>query len=302
MRIFNWIVLLSLLCPALFAGSSEAWPENGVHAAGETVSALPAPVWPAIDPPALSIFEQAGDTMLPVEVDESDTLRMEDAVGEKMPVIAYRFNPKHLILPASLITVGAVGTAIDGMNDFHLFHRKDSVKRIHVDDYMEWGMLGWVFVCDLMGKEKHSWVDQFCLLAVAEGLNAAMTRTLKYTVKETRPDGRPYSFPSGHTSNAFLGAHLAYKEFKDSSPVLAYSGYVLAAFVAGSRLYNNRHWVADVVAGAGFGILSVELAYGLYFPLRNAIARKENRRQANRWVVVPSISTTGGGLYLSYSF
>lgn len=302
MRIFNWIVLLSLLCPALFAGASEAWPENGVHAAGETVSALPAPTWPAIDLPSLPVFERARDAMLPVEADESDTLRMEDAVGEKMPVIAYRFNPKHLILPASLITVGAVGTAIDGMNDFHLFHRKDSVKRIHVDDYMEWGMLGWVFVCDLMGKEKHSWVDQFCLLAVAEGLNAAMTRTLKYTVKETRPDGRPYSFPSGHTSNAFLGAHLAYKEFKDSSPVLAYSGYVLAAFVAGSRLYNNRHWVADVVAGAGFGILSVELAYGLYFPLRNAIARKVNRRQANRWVVVPSISTTGGGLYLSYSF
>ena len=65
-----------------------------------------------------------------------------------------------------------------------------------------------------------------------------------------------FSFPSGHTSNAFLGAHMAYKEFKDSSPILAYSGYAIAAFVAGSRLYNNRHWVADVVAGAGFGILS----------------------------------------------
>jgi xanthine phosphoribosyltransferase len=41
---------------------------------------------------------------------------------------------------------------------------------------------------------------------------------------------------------------MAYKEFKDSSPILAYSGYAIAAFVAGSRLYNNRHWVADVVA------------------------------------------------------
>lgn len=231
-----------------------------------------------------------------------DSLAIAGAPQPKMPVVAYRFHPKSLILPASLITVGAVGTAIDGLNDFHLFHRKDSVKKIHIDDYLEWGMLGWVFVCDLMGKEKHSWVDQLCLVAIAEGLNAAMTRTLKYTVNEPRPDGRPYSFPSGHTANAFLGAHLAYKEFKESSPVLAYSGYALAVFVAGSRLYNNRHWVADVLAGAGFGILSVELSYALYFPLRNAIARKINLKQSDRWVVAPSLTPQGGGIYFSYAF
>lgn len=231
-----------------------------------------------------------------------DQTLCQDSIRQKMPVVGYTFNPKHLILPASLITVGAVGTAIGGMNDFHLFSRKDSVKKIHIDDYMEWGMLGWVFICDLMGKEKHNWVDQLCLVAIAEGFNAAMTRTLKYTVNEPRPDGRPYSFPSGHTANAFLGAHIAYKEFKDSSPVLAYSGYVLAAFVAGSRLYNNRHWVADVVAGAGFGILSVELSYLVYFPIRNAIARKINLKASRNLVVAPTLNEGGGGLFVSYSF
>ena len=44
-----------------------------------------------------------------------------------------------------------MGTVIDRMNDFHLFSRKDSVKaQIHIDNYLEWGMLGWVFVCDLV--------------------------------------------------------------------------------------------------------------------------------------------------------
>lgn len=227
---------------------------------------------------------------------------LPDSLRQKMPVIEYKFHPKQLILPASLIAVGTVGTAIDGMNDFHLFSRKSDVKKIHADDYLEWGMLGWVFVCDLMGKEKHNWVDQLMLVTLAEGMNAAMTRTLKYTVKEPRPDGAPYSFPSGHTANAFLGAHMAYKEFKDSSPVLAYSGYAIALFVAGSRLYNNRHWVADVVAGAGFGILSVELAYWTYFPLRNAIARKVNSRAARSMVIVPTVTDQGGGVYFSYSF
>ena len=59
----------------------------------------------------------------------------------QMSVVEYKFKPKSLILPASLITVGAIGTAIDGMNDFHLFSRKDSVRKIRIDDYMEWGML-----------------------------------------------------------------------------------------------------------------------------------------------------------------
>lgn len=237
----------------------------------------------------------------PAMAQEAEWVR-EDSTRQKMSIVNYKFNPKSLILPASLITVGAIGTAIDGMNDFHLFSRKDSVKQIHVDDYLEWGMLGWVFVCDLMGKEKHNFVDQFFLLALAEGMNGLMTQGIKKWVNETRPDGTPYSFPSGHTANAFLGAHLAYKEFKDSSPVLAWSGYVIATFVAGSRLYNNRHWVSDVVAGAGFGILSVELSYLIYFPIRNAIARKVNLKANKQLVVAPTLNEKGGGVYFSLTF
>ena len=46
-------------------------------------------------------------------VGDLDTLnvRSQAPVKERMPVVAYKFNPKSLILPASLITVGAVGTA-----------------------------------------------------------------------------------------------------------------------------------------------------------------------------------------------
>ena len=246
-----------------------------------------------------TIFTAVGAVReLPQQLPVSDT-EVRDSTS-RMSVVEYKFKPKSLILPTSLITVGAIGTAIDGMNDFHLFSRKDSVRKIRIDDYMEWGMLGWVFVCDLMGKEKHNWVDQLCLVVIAEGFNAGMTRVVKHAVGEVRPDGGPHSFPSGHTANAFLGAHIAWKEFKDSSPVLAYSGYALATFVACSRLYNNRHWVADVVAGAGFGILSVELTYLTYFPIRNAIARKINMKRSDRLVVAPTLSPEGGGLYLSW--
>ena len=63
-----------------------------------------------------------------------DNVAVCDSAGKRIPVVEYKFNPKSLILPASLITVGAIGTAIDGMSDFHLFTRKESVKKIHIDD------------------------------------------------------------------------------------------------------------------------------------------------------------------------
>jgi len=128
------------------------------------------------------------------QVKQNETLATDSTV-KRMKEVNYRFQPKSLILPASLITIGAIGTAIDGMQDFHLFSRRDSVRQIRVDDYLEWGMLGWVFICDLIGKEKHHWTDQLFLVAIAEGLNAGMVQGLKHSLNTTRPDGRPHSFP-----------------------------------------------------------------------------------------------------------
>lgn len=251
----------------------------------------------------LFLFIPKGYSLTPTDSLPTLSNQEKELLVEKMPVTPYSFKPTQLILPGSLIALGTLGSVIDGWEDFHLISRKSEVDKIRIDDYMEWGMFGWVFVCDLFAKEKHNFVDQLLLLTLAEGLNAGMIHGLKNTIDERRPDGAPFSFPSGHTANAFLGAHLAYKEFKDSAPVLAYSGYALAAFVGGLRIYNNRHWVSDVLAGAGIGILSVELSYLIYFPIRNAIAKQVNAKAARNLVLAPSITPGGGGgVYLSFSF
>ena len=41
------------------------------------------------------------------------------------------------------------------------------------------------------------------------------------------------------------------------------AGYAIATGVGVMRVYNNRHWVSDVLAGAGLGILSTSLMYWL---------------------------------------
>jgi membrane-associated phospholipid phosphatase len=71
-------------------------------------------------------------------------------------------------------------------------------------------------------------------------------------------------FPSGHAANAFRGAEIVHQELKDQSPVLSYSGYVVATGVGLLRIYNKNHLLTEILAGAGLGILSTKLTYWIF--------------------------------------
>jgi len=75
-----------------------------------------------------------------------------------------------------------------------------------------------------------------------------------------RVDGKWQAFPSGHTLAAFSVASALSAEVRDRWPshgrlftVLAYS---VASAAGVSRLYNNAHWVSDIIFGAGIGIVA----------------------------------------------
>jgi membrane-associated phospholipid phosphatase len=77
---------------------------------------------------------------------------------------------------------------------------------------------------------------------------------LKYSVQRERPDGADhYSFPSGHSSSAFSLATVLAGEYGWEAGVPAYLG---ACAVGYSRLELDKHWLSDVVFGAGLGIAS----------------------------------------------
>lgn len=87
----------------------------------------------------------------------------------------------------------------------------------------------------------------------------ALTNIGKFTFKEKRPDSSARnSFPSGHTATAFTGAELIREEYGLGIGIGAYTVAVGVAFL---RLYNGRHWLNDVIAGAGVGILSARIGY-----------------------------------------
>jgi membrane-associated phospholipid phosphatase len=90
---------------------------------------------------------------------------------------------------------------------------------------------------------------------------------LKRTVGRTRPDGERRrsnsSFPSSHAANAFALAWVLGARWRRGIPVF----FGLALLVAFSRMYLNRHFLSDVVAGALIGMLCAWAA-ARWLPLR----------------------------------
>lgn len=77
-----------------------------------------------------------------------------------------------------------------------------------------------------------------------------------------RPDtGQPTSMPSGHTAQAFAAATFMAREYGHRSVWYSIGAYSAATGVGVMRILNDRHWVSDVLVGAGVGILSTNLAY-----------------------------------------
>jgi membrane-associated phospholipid phosphatase len=80
------------------------------------------------------------------------------------------------------------------------------------------------------------------------------TDVLKVVTHERRPNGSCcLSFPSGHTSASFMGAAFIDRRYGWRYAVPAYLG---AAYVGYSRIYADKHYGIDVIAGAAIGLLS----------------------------------------------
>ena len=123
--------------------------------------------------------------------------------------------------------------------------------------------------------------------------------SVKKLTKRQRPDNSVFnSFPSGHTATVFASAEFLKQEYGARYPWLAYTGYAVATATGALRMYNNRHWLSDVVAGAGFGILSTKASYILYPKLKRLFSRDETSTVN----LTPSYQNGIPGLYLQASF
>ncbi|MFT7352034.1 MAG: hypothetical protein ACI9XR_001801 [Flavobacterium sp.] len=199
---------------------------------------------------------------------------MQSQILESKPKIAIdsipapkKWHYEKFILPAFLIGYGVIGLESDELKLFNS-NIKEEVnenidKKFTIDDFSQYLPAASVYGLNALGiKGKHNFKDRSVILGTSYLLMTASVLSLKSIAKEQRPDGSAYnSFPSGHTATAFAGAEFLWQEYKDVSIWYGISGYLVATGTGFFRIYNDRHWLTDVVAGAGFGILSTKVAY-----------------------------------------
>jgi len=93
--------------------------------------------------------------------------------------------------------------------------------------------------------------DGIFQLGATSAATMGTTYALKYAVNRRRPNGGHQSFPSGHTSAAFMGAAFLHFRYGWQYGLPAYAA---ASVVAASRVTSGNHHATDVVAGAAIGI------------------------------------------------
>ncbi|MBL3547725.1 phosphatase PAP2 family protein [Chryseobacterium sp. KMC2] len=242
----------------------------------------------------------------------NDTIIVQKPIHDSITTAVQKskLNYKSLIIPAAFIGYGVAGLTVRGLREINLDTKieidEHKPTRIKFDDYTQYAPGLIVYGLNLAGvKGKHNLRDRTIIYASSQLIAAAFTLPLKYMVKEERPDrSNTMSFPSGHAATAFSNAQFMFREYKDTNFLLSLSGYPFAIFTGVYRMLNDKHWLGDVVAGTGFGILSTELAYWLY-PRIDHLLRGKNKTKntaLSSTMVMPFYQNNAVGIGLIKTF
>jgi hypothetical protein len=203
--------------------------------------------------------------MISAMVSAQDTIQLYKQDSIKKPF------SRVLYVPAIMIGYGVASLKFQGLRNVNTHLNKEvfldgGMKPIHIDNYLQYAPGFLVYGLNLVGiKGKNNLVDRSVIYAMSNLIMCGTVMATKNAVREWRPDRADrLSFPSGHTATAFAAAEFMRQEYKDVSPWYGVAGYAMAATTGYLRMYNNKHWLSDVVAGAGVGILSTDVAYYIY--------------------------------------
>lgn len=216
----------------------------------------------------------------------------------------------HPLVRKAIVPSLLIGWGITHMDDEGLFEGsrglRDVVQRNYpsfrttVDDHTAFVPVLMAVGLNVAGvKGRHHFTEQAVLLGMTYFLNRSLTNNLKSLTKINRPDGQSDdAFPSAHTSTAFAYATFFHNEYGHQSVWYSVAGYSFATATGVMRILNDRHWLSDVLAGAGIGILSAEVAHLTYPFFQRKIVKSFKERQ--HVAVAPFYYQGAGGIALIY--
>ena len=178
-----------------------------------------------------------------------------------------RFTNSQLYTPAALLLSGLLsnGHSQESVKHEVAEERNEYIPRFKtkLDDYLQFSPIAVAYGLDALGfHSKTDIMNRSVILVKGELLAIGSATVLKRVTHELRPDGSAYtSFPSGHTTQAFAAATFLSEEYKDRYRWMPYVSYTAASSVGLLRMANNRHYISDVLVGAGIGFLSMKVAY-----------------------------------------
>jgi membrane-associated phospholipid phosphatase len=232
----------------------------------------------------------------------TDTLKIKPGGKAWYQTNAFKFGAAPAIL---------IGLGISEINNHGLYSSYKCQREIQkdfpgvktrIDDIlpsMPAVLAGGLYLSGVKGRNTP--VNAAIMFFGANALSGFIGDGLKAATHIKRPDGSDFlSFPSNHTIAAFMAAEFLHQEYKDKNPMISVVGYTMASTVASIRMLENHHWLSDVLAGAGIGILSTRVTYVVYPMLHNMIFKKS--RKAEGFSFTPTYIEGKPAATLSYRF
>jgi membrane-associated phospholipid phosphatase len=191
-----------------------------------------------------------------------------------------------IAIPSAMITYGLISLGNNSVRKID-FNVRNSIEKnnqfwhIHAEDYVQYAPAVVAYTLKLANvQNEHNWLDMTILYGVSNLLARGIVQVGKTGIGRLRPDNSNHqSFPSGHTEAAFVSAEFLHQEYKNQSSWISVGGYAAATFVGVARVYNNKHWVSDVVAGGGVGILTTKAVYWAYPYFEKKFSKKDKSSQ-----------------------
>lgn len=125
--------------------------------------------------------------------------------------------------------------------------------------------------------------------SVSTGVSLGINSVLRYALGETewgtRPNGKKYGFPSGHSSFVASGAAFLQERYGWKYGVPAYA---LSTYVFYQRVHDGKHRWRDVIAGSA---LSIAVAHWSVTPYDDS-----------KLAITPIMDDESLGVSLTYNF